>query len=207
MDGLFEEIVEISEVSGVSVFVKTKILVSDTVSAIFIEELLSIVGSELSHMGKMGGNAGLSVLSSFFYLDKYRLVVRPLNEDISLLVICGSQADCAAVDAAVAIITRNVSGEELMLIAAKGVNEQLEEINPEAVDSDEMSQTYKQILVILTEVVGPLAEDIMHHCLQLWKQSGDAAVDRIPYLQAMLVEEIGDIERAGEFIEQMKDIY
>ena len=102
------------------------------------------------------------------------------------------------------MITCDVSEEDLAMATDKNKKEQMEEIVSEAIDSEEMAQLYDQIQMILAEAVGPLSEDIMHYCLQQWKQSGAAVPGRLPELEKMLVEELWDKDLANEFVEKMK---
>ena len=207
MQELLKQLTAISGVNGVCLFVKTEKMLSDGIPVSLDDKLLSVVDSEMFHMVKAGASAGLSVKFSFFYFDKYRLVVMPLEEDISLLFLCSSQIDCATVAGAAAKLTCDVSEKELLMLADKDGEEQLEDVLLEEIDSEEMPKIYDQIMVILSEAVGPLAEDIMYDCLHKWKQSGDAVHSRIPDLGEMLVKEIGDSSYTVEFIEKMESIY
>ncbi len=201
---MLKEIVEKTGVIGACIFVETEIVLSESVPAYLSGNLLSVVGSDIFYMNKTGVSAGLSIRSAFFYFDRYRLLVMPLKKDASLLIICEAQVDCLAMVAAVAMITCDVSEEDLAMATDKNKKEQMEEIVSEAIDSEEMAQLYDQIQMILAEAVGPLSEDIMHYCLQQWKQSGAAVPGRLPELEKMLVEELWDKDLANEFVEKMK---
>ncbi len=89
----------------------------ENISSLLHDELERVIAPNVFKMEEMASAAGLPVLHSYFYFNKYQIVAIPLVDDVLLLLVCDDKSTCRSSVARTMKIVEQLDDEEKLAVA------------------------------------------------------------------------------------------
>lgn len=196
MDVFLQEITILPKVLGCFVYSGNLEIAGSKLPPVFQKQAAVTIGNLLSRTMQLATLASLDLSSLEISYRDSLLLIRPLDDGATLILICEPGVNKSLINMTIDMLADELN-QSLTAVPPPKRTSIVEEL---AASDSTLQPILAGCSSALTEAIGPIASVILEDCLNDWKETEPATVERIPELVQLLSREIDDKQRRRDFV-------